>query len=131
MERQYSVMLNGQHTGKVCVTRRGLYYHFSCRCRLPREDICRLMVSCGTVRESLGVLVPADGEFGLETRIPVKQIGEGELCFTVTGKQEPAKGRFVPIRADEPFAYISRLKESFLIRKEGQPGIRIEKMQEC
>ncbi len=129
MERQYSVLLKGQHCGKATVDRRGLYYQIRCRCILPSEDIFRLQVACEDLRENLGVLVPKEDRFGLDTRIPVKQLGEGDLSFSVQPKQEPFRGLFVPITDEEPFAYISRLKESFLIRKNGQAGIQIQKKQ--
>ena len=131
MEQSYTVVFDHRQIGKVCVTRKGLYYSFHCRCTLPFEDIFRLMVRSGTVCESLGVLVPADGGFRLDTSVPVKQLGEGELSFFVVPRRETVSGVFVPILDEEPFAYISRLKKSFLIRKEGQIGIEIRKMQEC
>ena len=125
MERQYSVTLNGKHCGKVTVSRQGLYYRICCRCLLPSEDIFRLQAASGSRRENLGVLVPTEDRFGLDTRIPVKQLGEGEPVFSVTSKRESMQGRFVPILDEEPFAYISRLKGSFLEIKEGQVGIRV------
>ena len=125
MERQYSVMLSGEPCGKVTVSRQGLYYKIRCRCQLPEEDIFRLQAARGSRRENLGVLVPTEDRFGLDTRIPVKQLGEGDLAFTVTAKRQPVQGSFVPIRDEEPFGYISRLKKSFLEIKNGQVGIII------
>lgn len=143
MERQYSVTAQGQHCGKVCVEQRGLYYYFSCRCILPKEGIRRLQVQCGEICKNLGVLLPLEDGFGLETRIPAKHLGTGALQFFVTDRsvlqqesaRKPERPRrteiFVPIRADEPFGYIAQLKESFLIRKDGQIGILTEKTQKC
>ena len=125
MDRQYSVSRNGQHCGKVTVTCRGLYYQIHCRCILPPEDIFRLQVQCSGKTENLGVLVPGEDGFGLDTRIPVKRLGEGALTFSVRSKREPDAGRFVPIAEEEPFAYIARLKESFLEIRNGQMGIRV------
>ena len=131
MECNYSVTVYGKHAGKVIVQRQGLYYHFLCRCSLTGDIMYRLVVTCGTVQESLGILVPKDGSFMLETRLPIKRIGVGNLSFALIPKHETIGGRFVPISPEEPFAYISRLKNSFLILRNGQPGICIEKMQEC
>ena len=91
----------------------------------------RLVVTCGTNQENLGILVPGDGCFMLDTKLPIKRIGEGNLSFSLVPKQEAYGGTFVPICPEEPFAYISRLKHSFLVLRDGQPGICIEKMQEC
>ena len=88
------------------------------------------MVTCGSVQENLGILVPEEDSFILNTSLPVKRIGEGEMSFVLRPKQESLTGSFVPISPEEPFSYISRLKESFLLYQNGQPGIRIAKMQE-
>lgn len=130
MEKTYGVSICGKPAGKVSVLRQGLYYHFHCRCILTDRNIYRLMVVCGTARENLGVLVPKDNAFTLETKIPVNRIGTGDMIFTLLPQKEKHEGTFVPISPEEPFAYISRLKKSFLVLRNGQPGIMIEKVQE-
>ena len=113
--------------GKAQVLRQGLYYAFRCRCRLPEGEVFRLCVTCGERKENLGVVIPMDGGFGLDTKIPVKRLGEGSMEFRLLSKRTSSEGVFVPICPEEPFQYISRLKESFLIRKNGQLGIKVEK----
>lgn len=130
MEGEFAVTLRGKPVGKVLVQKKGLYYSFCCRCYLTEDTIYRLTVSCGTARENLGILVPVDGSFVLDTRKPVKMIGEGEFQFSLQTKQEKTSGTFVPICPEEPFVYISRLKRSFLVLRESQPGICITGMQE-
>ena len=130
MERKYAVTVCGNHTGTVTVQKQGLYYLFSCRCALRGDMIYRLMVTCGTVQEKLGILVPENGNFTLNTKIPVKRIGAGELSFQLIPNDETFSKSFIPIYPEEPFAYISRLKESFLTLRDGQPGINVEKVQE-
>ena len=131
MEESYCVTLCGKEVGKVLVRRQGLYYSFSCRCTLPGDMIYRLMVTCGNIQESLGVPVPTDGRFVLEKKLPVKRIGSGNLSFVLVPKHEQKEIIYVPISPEEPFAYISRLKNAFLSQKEGCVGIYIEGMQEC
>lgn len=123
MEGNYGVYFGNQLAGKVQVQRQGLYYRFICRCRLSGDVVCRLRVTCGDRRESLGVVVPMDGGFGLDTRLPVKRLGEGEMAFTLVPKHEVPEGTFVPIYPEEPFAYIERLKEGFLAKKGEQVGV--------
>ena len=123
MEGNYGVYFGTQLAGKVQVQRQGLYYRFTCRCRLSGDVVCRLRVTCGDRRESLGVVVPMDGGFGLDTRLPVKRLGEGEMAFTLVPKHEVPEGTFVPIYPEEPFAYIERLKEGFLAKKGEQVGV--------
>ncbi len=125
METFYSVSRNGSHCGKVSVSRQGLYYRFHCRCVLDTEDIYRLSLTCGDLQISLGILVPSDEAFVLTTKIPAKQLKEGQWYFTVTAKAPISPDRFIPIRPEEPFAYISRLKSSFLAYRDGQPGIYV------
>ena len=112
--------------GKVQVTRQGLYYRFVCRCKCDGDMVCRLYVSCGGKQENLGVVVPMGDGFGLDTRQPVKRFREGEPSFSLIPKHEPSSGQFVPIIPEEPFAYIERLKTSFLVKKYGQIGILVE-----
>lgn len=122
----YAVAFGEKSVGKAQVEKQGLYYHVVCRCRLSGEVMCRLEVSCGERRVNLGILVPEKDGFGLETRFPAAKLGEGHLEFRVLPRHEPAAERkFVPIRAEEPFAYISRLKDAFLEIQNGQVGVSI------
>ena len=126
MEEWSVVNLNGKPAGKVQVLRQGLYYAFHCRCERIREQIHRLVVICGDRQENLGILVPMDGVFGLDKKLPIKQIGEGKMTFVLLPKQEIRKETFVAIYPEEPFAYLSRLKSSFLEIRDGQIGISIQ-----
>ena len=111
-------------TGTVTVTREGLYYRFSCRCSLSGDVMHRLMVTTDQGQVDLGVLVPVDGRFGTEKRIPCKKIGK-DPQFQLLPKHENMQGRFVPIYPEEPFEYISKLKNAFLATQNGQVGIVI------
>ena len=130
MESFYSVTHNAEPCGKVSVRKQGLYYLFHCRCMVGRRDIYRLILSCGNFQQSLGVLAPVNGSFELTTRVSARQLPEGDWSFRIrSGENRPAES-FVPIRPDEPFAYIARLKDSFLEHQNGEPGILVEKTQE-
>ena len=84
----------------------------------------RLWVSCGGKQENLGVLVPVGDGFGLDRKFPVKRLGEGEMTFSLGQKQEDRpEGTFVPIYPEEPFSYIERLKDAYLVKKNGQIGV--------
>ena len=123
MEGTYPVVFGKQPVGKVQVLRQGLYYRFICRCKLSSQIICRLMVSCGSTMESLGIVVPVEDGFGLDTRLPVKRFAQGEASFNLVPKLEHSTGKFYPIYPEEPFAYVAKLKESYLTYREGQAGI--------
>ena len=125
MEGNYEVCFGNRPCGKVQVLRQGLYYCFLCRCRISGDVLCRLRVICGEKQEELGVLVPVEGGFGLEKRIPVKRLGEGMPEFRLYVKQESSEGKFIPIIPEEPFSYIARLKDAYLVCRNGQAGILI------
>lgn len=125
MEGNYIVYFGNSQCGKVQVLRQGLYWRFVCRCRLSSDILCRLLVDCGGVREDLGILVPMDGGFGLDKKIPAKRLGEGIPSFRITAKSEQSQGKFVPICPEEPFSYIARLKESYLVYRNDQAGILV------
>ena len=124
MEGNYAVTFGKNTVGKVQVLREGLYYSFYCRCQLSGDVVYRLAVRCGESDESLGVLVPMEGGFGLKKRIPAKRLGQGSPDFFLMPKHNHS-GVFAPIYPEEPFAYIAKLKDAFLIRKEGQLGSMI------
>lgn len=124
MYMNYPVLLGEQKVGQVQVTRKGLYYHFSCHCRLESEKIYRLYVSCGSENLNLGVPIPCQGDFQLETQIPIKRLGDGEMSFQLrTPNEQQKNSKFCPIYPEEPFAYITRLKNAHLVRQNGQKGI--------
>lgn len=122
----YGVYFGDKSVGKAQVTEQGLYYHVVCRCSLSGEVMYRLEVSCEEKRENLGVLVPCESGFGLDTRFPISRVGRGELSFRLLPRHDPLQGRlFVPITPEEPFAYLSRLKDAFLEIQEGKKGASI------
>ena len=125
MEGVYPIELSGREIGQAEVTRQGLYYHFSCRCRLTGEVICRLAVVCGDKMESLGVPVPENGYFVLQKKVPVSKLKAGDLRVRVVPRHPQLEGKFVPICPEEPFAYLSRLKDAYLQRRSGVLGIVI------
>lgn len=126
MEGTYGVYLGKELCGKVQVLRQGLYYRFICRCQLSGNVMCRLRVSCGDQQQTLGILAPEGEGFGLDTRLPVKRIGEGAVEFTIVPKCDLPEGQFVPVYPEEPFAYLNRLKDCYLAYREGQVGVVIQ-----
>ena len=128
MEGNYGVYFGNRLAGKVQVLQQGLYYRFICRCQLTGDIVCRLTVTCGEKQESLGVVVPMDGGFGLDTKLPVKRLGQGNMTFMLSPKHEVTTAHFVPIYPEEPVSYIERLKDAFLVRTNGQAGILLKEM---
>ena len=119
----YPILRGGETIGQACVERKGLYYYFSCRCKLSGEVIYRLTVSCGEITENLGVPVPEGEDFVLMTRIPASRLGQGEMTLRAVPKHGKPEGKFIPIAPDEPFAYLRQLEKAVFEKRNGQMGI--------
>lgn len=127
MEGSYDVFLGDQAVGKMYVDRQGLYLRFRCRCALSGQVIYKAVAVCGDTSENLGVLVPMGDAFGLETRLPAKRFSAGEFRFLVLPRHQELRGKFIPISPQEPFAYITQLKNAYLQKRDGLIGVVIEK----
>ena len=126
MEGNYEVRFGNRVVGSVCVQRQGLYFRFRCHCILSGDVICRLRVQCGETLQDLGILVPVEDGFGLDTKLPAKKLGSGCPEFTLVPKQQKVSSLFAPVYPEEPFAYIEKIKQGFLIRKGSITGICIK-----
>lgn len=125
MEGFYELKFGGQAVGKVQVTRQGLYYRFRCRCRLSGDVISRVSILCDGKQDNLGILVPMGDGFGLDTGLAVKKLGQGRPEFLVMPVR-PKGEKFVPLRPEEPFSYLSRLKNAYLAERNGTIGILLD-----
>lgn len=86
MAETYDITHEGAPVGSAQMEKQGLYYVFSCRCRLPDKGMYRIHVICGETREDLGICIPIDGMFGTEKRIPSKRLGEKTPAFELVAK---------------------------------------------
>lgn len=126
MEREYSVFYGSRDVGKVHLIQQGLYEHILCRCKPEGMPLCRLEVFADEKRRDLGTLIPKDGCLILDTRIPAKHLAGRDLQFRISAKHDCQRnGTFTPIHPEEPFAYLSRLKNAFLEIRNGTLGIYI------
>lgn len=120
---QYDILLDDRTVGQAVVNREGLYYRFSCRCRFSGEVIYKLTVCSSGGSRDLGIPVPERGEFRLNTRLPVKRVGQEPLQIRAEPKHSAPGGMFVPLSPEEPFHYISRLQQAHLAAREGKIGV--------
>ena len=86
MAETYDITYEGAPVGAARMEKLGLYYVFSCRCRLPDDGLYRIHVIAGENREDLGICIPLDGLFGMDKRLPLKRLGEGTLDFVLLPK---------------------------------------------
>lgn len=127
MDGEFDILLGGLAIGKATVTRQGLYYHFYCRCRLSGEVVYRLTVRCKENTQNLGIPVPGNGQFELQTRIPVKKLGVGVMEIRAVPKHSELGDKFIPLSPEEPFRYLRRLEDAFLRVRDGKVGVVIRK----
>lgn len=123
MVKTYPILMDGQTVGTATVRREGLYLLFTCQCHIGGKLLYEIIAFDGQHRENLGVLVPVDGEFYLQTRRPAKRFQPGKLVFQAAPKQSRPKGIFVPLVPDVPFTHVHRLQDAFLEVRGGQLGL--------
>ncbi len=121
----YDIFLGSQPVGKATVTRQGMYGCVVCKCRISGQVPYRVEIRSGQSREDLGLLVPENGWFTLTKRIPMRFLECGEPVFSALPARGEIGGKFVPISADEPFRYLSRLENAYLSRRGQVQGIVI------
>ena len=92
---------------------------------LPDPGIHKLVACCMDRRVELGILVPEGQCFGLETRIPRKKIGDGNLYFSVFALCADDQNTFVDINPDKPFANLQMVTKARAELRDGKLGILI------
>lgn len=126
MAGTYAVGLGEEKIGTVRLTRWGLYYEISCCCRPVGAQMLELVAQGNGWQEKLGLLAPADGGLRLDRRIPVKRLGEGELTFFVLPREWMQQLQ-IPIRPEEPFAYLQQLHNAYLVQDGAEMWIELRK----
>ena len=98
----YQVQLDGSEIGAVTCKKDGLYYVLSCRCEIYDEQIYKLVAICGNQRIALGTLVPDNGRFMLNTRIPIKSFPVKEVAFLAVPQREQGTQDYIKLRESKP-----------------------------
>ena len=129
MNQEYNITCNGHIVGKANVKKEGLYYHFRCICDLRKENIYTIIASCGGTEQNLGICVPMGECLGVDTKIPIKYIGEGEFTFRAVSKQNDEAEAFYSLDAGKPFANLSQLENAHFCIQDNKPGIRIKRLK--
>lgn len=118
----YEIIWENDIAGHARVTKKGLYYEITCRDRVNTPH--RIELCSGDKRTDLGICVPIENEYGFCTQIPVKRAGDGPFQFRLVAVQK--QERYIPVEIEQPFPFVSRLKDAYLYRREGEVGIRIK-----
>lgn len=98
--------------GTVSVTKEGLYYKICCRCRLPKPALFRLQIDTAGKMQDLGICVPKEDLFGVDTSIPVRNIEQNTMRFVLVDKDfEQHK---VMLDPQKPFMHLQDLAHACL-----------------
>ena len=116
----YPIYDREEAVGIAWVMKEGLYYRI--QCQLRGSAPCRITAKAEHQIE-LGLCIPGGDTAGLEVRIPMKKLGEGNPSFFVESQNENRQGEWFPISPEEPFPYIAKLKTSYLVSRDGKVGI--------
>ena len=125
MYHKIDIYLGDKQVGSGKISREGLYYNISCRYSFSGKVMYRLILQSPKGIHDLGICIPEQGQYILQKRIPISKVGEGDLSIYPVPKGTREKDCFIPVFPDEPFAYLSRLKNAVLEYRDGKPGVKI------
>ena len=117
----YQLYLDNKQVGTAMVIKEGLYYRFSCVCNLPMDCIYKVMVSDGSSVVKLGVFIPENDKFRLNSRIPIKKLLGDDLYFII----EKNNVIISKVGNNVEFAHLDRLENARLKTTDGQKYILI------
>lgn len=124
MSQSYPVILYSENVGTAQVEKQGLYYRFRCVCRFQQTGMYEIHVKSGTDSINLGLCVPEGSNFTLTTRIPVKQIPSGEMCF-IAAEKDSKKRKVLTVCKEEPFLHLAELEDAIYVLQNNTPCIMI------
>lgn len=119
---KYEIILRGKSVGTMDVSREGLYYRFRGKCKLPMDNIYRMRILQDDSVGKLGVLVPCNGLFLLDTKRPAKLFTNTVPAFCIESENE-AENEWVAIDENTPFPKLADLENGVFMCKEKVPGI--------
>ena len=123
MSEEYCVFLDGKDVGKVQLEKFGLYYRIRCRCPVVSGSMYNLFVSPGKEHRRLGVCIPKDGYLCLETKVPIKVLGNEELRFYLQRRNQENIELFIPVVQGERFPLLEKLENAYMTEQNGIMGI--------
>ena len=113
----YSIHFGEEVIGEATVEKQGLFYRIHCLCHISGSVPFRVTVK-GDTDVDLGLCVPMDHDFGLNTSIPISKVGNGKLEFWARPKHTVKKLDCVTVSPDEPFSYLAKLKGAYLVSRD-------------
>lgn len=114
--------MNGKEVGSAALKTQGLYCEIRCQCKIPDHELYRLILKGDGCSLDLGICVPQAGDFGVQTRIPLKNIPAGQLEFEVKGRNHNTCD-FIPVDPEKKFEYLRHLTDARFGIHDGVAGV--------
>ena len=118
----FKIYIGNTVVGQAEVKKNGLYYHITCTCNPPSNDLYRIIMTNKDVKKDLGVCVPKGEYFSLFTRVPVKLFEDGSFRFHLVNGR---KGEYI-VSDNTPFAHLDKLETARLQHANGQSMIIVD-----
>ena len=123
MQKCFPITYNGEPAGTMNVTKEGLYYQFQGQCSFRKNDYYRIIAKYPGGTKDLGLCVPIGNSFLLQKRVSAKEIPYDNWSFYATDSSSTP--RFIGVKDDQPFLYLSSLEYAVFSAENGGCGLRI------
>lgn len=120
----FDLIYSNDICGAVSVTKEGLYYKIQCRCDLPTKGIYHMIIQSDENKIDLGICVPKDGRFGIDTRIPTRNINTDSVRFVLIEKESDSEKSKFLLESSMPFPYLEQLETAYLCSDKKTIAIR-------
>lgn len=119
----FSVYWKDRVCGKAEVKEHGLYCRIYCKCDMPTQQPCKILLQTEGKCIDLGTCIRVGSKYVIDTKIPLKNIDPKTMQFTMCLKAAKAAGGFVPVEDDRPFPFIHKLEKGRMVLQNGQVGV--------
>lgn len=122
----YDIYMGPNEIGKAEMIREGLYMRIRCFCNIKKKGIYRIHM-CGSDKTvDLGVCVPQNSGYAVDTKIAVKNIPGGSIRFELNDSTKHCDGPFIRLDLERPFSQLSKLEKARLKYHNGEMMLMIE-----
>ena len=116
---EYPIWFAGEERGKATITQQGMFWYIRCSCRSETQVPCAISVSWTETQSlDLGQCIREGERWCLSVRLNRKNVPECKPVFRMQIRHRQDLTKMVPICAEQPFAYIARLKRAYLVQKD-------------
>lgn len=121
---RYDVMYASKVVGYAQMEKEGLYCRINACCQMENPGIYKLQVQNGQKIVKTLTCIPGKQGYTVGTRIPAKQLENGEVHFVLMEKNQISQVQ-VPVNPEQEFPYMAQLEQAVLVSAADQPVIAI------